>query len=111
MTDPWFTAEVYAVLPGLIVGSAGGLYGVLLGLLFNSKNIRQYLVIMTIVTLIICIAVIAFGVIAMVYDQPGTILYDFVSTGLLGMFVVIGVWYFVNKTVFYGAGKRNNGSS
>lgn len=111
MADPWFTVEVYAVLPGLIVGSAGGLYGVLVGLLINSKNFRQYFVVMTIAALIICIAVIAFGVIAIVYDQPRTFVYDFVYTGLLGMFVVIGVWYFVNKVFFHGAEKRNNGSS
>jgi hypothetical protein len=111
MTEPWFTVEVYSVMPGLVVGSAGGLYGVLLGLLINSKNIRQYFIIMTIVTLLICLGVIAFGVIATVFDQPGTILYDFVSTGLLGMFVVIGVWYFVKQNMLNKPENENNGSS
>ncbi len=111
MTEPWFTVEIYSVMPGLVVGSAGGLYGVLTGLLVTSKNFRQYFSIMTVITLLICIGVIIFGVIAKVYDQPGTVFYDFTSTGLIGVIVVVGVWYTIMQTMFKRAGKHNNGSS
>jgi MFS family permease len=110
MTDPWFTPEIYSILPGLIVGFAVGLYGVLLGLIINSKNIRQHFSIMTIITLIICIGVIIFGIIASVLGQPDGTLYSFVSTGLIGLVVVIGIWLGVNQTVFYKAKKKHNGN-
>lgn len=110
MTEPWFSPEVYSVMPGLIVGSAGGLYGVLTGLFVSNKNFRQYFSILTIITLLICIGVIIFGVIAKVYDQPGTIFYDFTSAGLIGVVVVVGVWLTVKHTLFKRAGNQNNGS-
>jgi hypothetical protein len=111
MTDPWFTVEVYSVMPGLVVGSAGGLYGVLTGLLVTSKNFRQYFSIMTVIMLLICIGVIIFGVIAMFYDQPGTIFYDFSSAGLIGVVVVVGVWFFVKQNMLNNTENENNGSS
>ena len=92
MTDPWFTPEVYAIMPGLIVGFSGGAYGVLLGLFVNAKNFKRIFLIMSAVVLFICLGVIIFGVIAMLYDQPEGTCYDFASTGLIGV-VVVGVIY------------------
>lgn len=105
MTDPWFTPEVYAVMPGLIVGFAGGGYGVLLGLLINNKHFKNLFPIMTVVAMFICVGVIVFGVVAMLYDQPEGTLYDFASTGLIGVIVVGVVYHMVNKFALSGDGK------
>ena len=105
MTDPWFATEVYAVMPGLIVGLTGGAYGVLIGLLINNKNFKHIFPIMTFVALFVCLASIIFGVVATVYDQPEGTFYDFASTGIIGLIVVGVVYRTINKIALSKVGK------
>lgn len=105
MTDPWFSIEIYAVMPGLIVGLAGGAYGVLIGLLINSKHFKRIFPIMTVIALLICLGSIVFGVIAMLYDQPEGTFFDFASTGLIGLIVVGFIYYTIKKIALSGEGR------
>ena len=99
MIDPWFTPEIYAILPGLIVGLPCGAYGILLGVLVNTKNFKSIFQIMSAVVMLICLGTIFFGVIATVYDQPDGTFYDFTSAGLIGAIVVSIIYRTVNKLV------------
>jgi len=99
VTDPWFTPEIYAILPGLIVGLSCGTYGVLLGMLVNTKNFKSVFQSMSVVVMIVCLGTIFFGVIATVYDQPEGTFYDFSSTGLIGIIVVGIIYRTVHKLV------------
>tara|TARA_R110001599_G_scaffold185680_1_gene379942 strand:+ start:33690 stop:34007 length:318 start_codon:yes stop_codon:yes gene_type:complete len=105
MTDPWFTTEVYTILPGLIVGLSGGAYGVLIGLMINNKNFKRIFPFMTVVALLVCLSSIIFGVIAMLYDQPEGTFYDFASTGLIGLIVISLIYRTINKIAFSSGGK------
>jgi hypothetical protein len=105
MTDPWFATEIYAVMPGLVVGLAVGAYGVLIGILINSKHFKNMFPIMTAVALLVCLGSIVFGVIAMVYDQPEGTLYDFASTGVIGLIVVGVIYHTIKKVALSGDGK------
>jgi DMSO reductase anchor subunit len=87
MIAPWFTAETYALMPGLIIGLSGGLYGVLIGLLYESKNIEQYFKIISFIMILICIGSIIFGVVASFYDQPESAVYDFIGVGVIGLII------------------------
>ena len=105
MSDPWFTTEIYAVMPGLIVGLVVGFYGVLIGLLINSQNFKRLFPIMTIVTLLVCIGSIIFGLVATVYDQPEDTLYDFASAGLIGLIVLGIIYRTISKIALSTGGK------
>lgn len=105
MTDPWFSTEVYAVMPGLIVGLTAGAYGVLIGLLINNENFKRIFPVMTVITLFVCLSSIIFGVLAMVYDQPEGTFYDFASTGLIGLIVVGVIYRVITKIALSTGGK------
>lgn len=105
MTDPWFSTEVYAVMPGLIAGLSVGAYGVLIGLLINNKHFKRLFPILTVITLLDCLGLIIFGVVAMQFDQPEGTLYDFASAGLFGLVVVGIIYRTINKVALSRDGK------
>lgn len=108
MNEPWFTPEAYIIMPGLIVGLSVGLFGVLTGLLVESKNFKKYFYIMTILALFVCFGAIIFGVVADIYDQPGSVFFDFSLAGGIGLVIVAGLWYGLGRALFKDSGYEDN---
>ena len=85
-----FSSGFYKALPGLIIGLSVGLFAVISATFPEGSTYEQYHKIMGIISIIICIAVILMGVIAKLYGQPISFLYNCLLSGTIGL-VVTGV--------------------
>ena len=95
--EPWFRPEIYAVLPGLIVGLIGMLYGLFVGHFINAKKFNFFLKLSTFISLLMCIATIGFGIIAYFNNQPEGTLSNFATAGGIGLIVIGGIYYHLKK--------------
>ncbi|MFK5947447.1 MAG: hypothetical protein QM500_01595 [Methylococcales bacterium] len=93
MIDSIFSSGFYKALPGLVVGFSVCLFAVISASLPLESSYEQYHRIMGVLSLIICISVILFGVIAKLYGQPTSFLYNCLLSGAIGIVVTAGLLY------------------
>jgi zinc transporter ZupT len=87
MTEPWFNPNLYAWIPGTLVGVAGGIEGVLVGLLASKGKHRTFVMTVHFAVLLGCGALLVTGAAALLMGQPYGIWYGFGLPGLLGLII------------------------
>jgi hypothetical protein len=88
MTEPWFNPNVYAWIPGTLLGVAGGLEGALVGLLAPKGKCRTLVVSVHFGILLSCGLLLVAGLVALLTGQPYGIWYGLGFPGLLGLVIV-----------------------
>ena len=87
MTDQWFDANLYAWIPGTVLGIAGGLLGALTGIWATRGKAKRLILGCYGVALAVSAILLIAGVIAFIKGQPYGIWYGLGLPGLLGISV------------------------
>lgn len=88
MAEPWFDPNLYAWIPGTLLGVLGGLWGSLLGVL-GPRGKAKGLVLGSLVFLLGCSsALFVLGVVALLGKQPYGVWYGLLLAGVIGLFVL-----------------------
>jgi hypothetical protein len=87
MTEPWFNPNLYAWIPGTLLGVAGGIEGTLAGLLVPRGKCRTLVIGVHFVILAICCLLLGVGVVALATGQPWGIWYGLGVPGLFGLII------------------------
>ena len=87
--EPWFDANLYAWIPGTLLGVLGGLWGSLLGVLAPRGKAKAF--VLGSLGLLLCASVICLvlGIMALVSRQPYGVWYGLLLPGVMGL-VVLG---------------------
>ncbi len=95
MTEPWFNPNVYAWIPGTLLGVAGGIWGALAGVCVPRGKRRTLIMGMLYADLPISCLLLAAGVVALATGQPWGIWYGLGYPGLIGLILDIPfIWLF-----------------
>jgi hypothetical protein len=87
MHEPWFNPNLYAWIPGTLLGVLGGVVGSLAGI-FGSRGTHRRLVLGAVWCSMVCSAVLlAAAVLALLQGQPYGIWYGLGLPGVLGLIV------------------------
>jgi peptidoglycan/LPS O-acetylase OafA/YrhL len=89
MSEPWFDPNLYAWIPGTLIGVLGGLWGALVGTLAPRGKARGLVLGSLAVLLLAGVACLAAGVAALISGQPYGVWYGLLLAGVLGV-VVLG---------------------
>ena len=89
MSQPWFDENLYAWIPGTLLGCLGGLWGGLVGTLAPRGRARGFVLGCTWALLLGSAILLGLGVVALASGQPYGVWYGLGLPGLLGL-VVIG---------------------
>lgn len=87
MIEPWFDPNTYSFIPGVAVGVAGAVIGVLTGVLAPRGRHYQLLHTLYILALAGSVALLIGGVIALATGQPYGVWYGLGLAGLIGVLV------------------------
>jgi hypothetical protein len=87
MTEPWFNPNMYAWMPGTLLGVAGGIEGTLTGLCAPRGKCKTLVLGMHVAILGACSLLLVAGVVALVTGQPYGIWYSLGLPGLLGVVI------------------------
>jgi len=100
----WFEPVVYGMLPGLVIGGIGGLFGVLIGLLPSvfvvGENSEKNFNILSVLTLVLFLGLVVLGGVASFYGQPKAAVFGFINGGLIAL-IVFGIIRSVVKAVVW----------
>jgi hypothetical protein len=105
MSEPWFNPNLYAWIPGTLLGVLGGTLGGLAGFLAPKGRGRGLVLGGMIATLVYSAAMALLGLVAYLAGQPWGIWYGFGLAGVIGL-VVIGVNYPVIRKRYQEAEER-----
>ncbi len=89
MTEPWFDPNVFAWIPGTLLGVAGGIEGTLIGVLASRGKLKNLIMGVHFAILGMSCVLLVAGVVALVTGQPYGIWHGLGFPGLLGL-VIIG---------------------
>jgi hypothetical protein len=87
MTEPWFDPNVYAWIPGTLLGVAGGLDGALVGMCAPRGRFKTLVLGLHFAIIASCAALLVLGIVAKVSGQPYGVWYGLGLPGLIGVVV------------------------
>lgn len=87
MTEPWFDANLYAWIPGTLLGIAGGILGSLAGILAPRGKAKGLVLGFHGLVIGVSAVLLIAGVVAFIQGQPYGIWYGLGLPGLLGITV------------------------
>lgn len=88
MTEPWFDPNLYAWIPGTLLGVVGGgIGGPLVGVYAPRGKFKRLVLGFHFGIMAICLVLLCVGVIALVTGQPYGVWYGLGFPGLLGLTV------------------------
>jgi hypothetical protein len=87
MNEPWFDANLYAWIPGTVLGSLGGIWGALVGTLGPFGKAKWLLMGAAWLLLAAAAVLLVLGVIALASGQPYGISYGLLLPGVGGLFI------------------------
>jgi peptidoglycan/LPS O-acetylase OafA/YrhL len=85
MNDPWFDPNLYAWIPGTLLGVLGGLWGSLVGILAPRGKAKPFVLGSLAIMLAACAACLTLGVFALLKHQPYGVWYGLIFPGVLGL--------------------------
>src|SRR3974390_230189 len=85
MVEPWFNPNLYAWIPGALLGVTGGIEGTLAGLFAPKGKHRTLVMTMHSLLLLDCVGLLSAGIVALATGQPHGIWYGLGFAGLLGL--------------------------
>jgi multidrug transporter EmrE-like cation transporter len=84
MNAPWFDANMYAWIPGTLLGVLGGLWGSLCGMLIPRGKGRALVIGSAALFLVVSVALLALAIYALTQGQPYGVWYGLGLPGLIG---------------------------
>jgi multidrug transporter EmrE-like cation transporter len=105
MSTPWFEPNLYAWIPGTLLGVAGGLWGSLSGMLVPRGKGRLLIVGGAAVFLVLSLGLLVAGIVALSKGQPYGIWYGLGFPGLLGT-VLFAIFLPMSRTLYVQAEQR-----
>lgn len=102
---PWFDPNLYAWIPGTMLGVVGGTLGALTGVLAPRGKARSLVLGLFAAAAFASVALLAIGCVALAVGQPYGVWYGFGLPGLLGT-VLFGVMYGVVRKRYQDAETR-----
>jgi hypothetical protein len=105
MSEPWFNPNLYAWIPGTLLGVLGGTFGGLAGWLAPRGKGRALVLGMMTALLVYSGVMLAIGIVAWWSGQPYGIWYGFGLAGVIGL-LAIGGNYPVIRRVYRQAEER-----
>ncbi len=87
MTEQWFDANLYAWIPGAVLGVAGGILGSLGGTLALRGKAKRLVIGLYGLTIFVSAILLVAGVVALMQGQPYGVWYGLGLPGLLGIVV------------------------
>jgi hypothetical protein len=84
MVQPWFDPNLYAWIPGTLLGVAGGVMGSLTGCLAPRGRARNLVVRTWFTVLAACAVLLAVGIVAVVRGQPYGVWFGLLFPGVDG---------------------------
>ncbi len=97
MVDPWFNPNLYAWIPGTVLGVAGGIEGTLVGLFAPKGKHRTLVLTMHAIFMLACVGLLSAGIVALATGQPYGIWYGLGFPGLLGLVILGPLTWVVRK--------------
>ena len=98
MVTPWFNPNLYAWIPGTVLGVLGGTIGSLAGMLAPRGKARGLVLGLMFFATLYSAAMLVAGIIALVCHQPYGIWYGFLLPGVLGVILFPTVMVGVRRT-------------
>ncbi len=92
MTEPWFDPNLYAWIPGTLLGLVGGTLGAATGVLASRGRAQRLLLGSYVVVIVACACLFAIGLVALLTGQPYGVWYGLGLPGLLGV-IIVGALY------------------
>ncbi len=92
MIVPWFDPNLYAWIPGTLLGVVGGTLGAVTGTLAPRGKARRLVLGLYVAVIVMCACLLGVGVVALLAGQPYGVWYGLGFPGLLGI-VVVGALY------------------
>jgi hypothetical protein len=89
MSEPWFDPNLYAWIPGTLLGTLGGLWGALVGTLAPRGKGKPLVLTSLGILLAASVVCLALGTIGLVVRQPYGVWYGLLLPGIIGL-VVLG---------------------
>jgi len=89
MNEPWFDPNLYAWIPGTLLGTLGGLWGALVGTLAPRGKAKSLVLGSLGLMLAACAVMLTLGVLALLKHQPYGVWYGLMLPGVIGL-VVLG---------------------
>jgi len=89
MTEPWFNPNIYAWIPGTLLGLAGGIEGTLAGLCAPRGKYKTLVMGFHFTIMGVCCLLLTAGIVALATGQPYGVWYGLGLPGLGGL-VVLG---------------------
>src|SRR6266508_1746973 len=89
MSEPWFDANYYAWIPGTLLGTLGGLWGALVGILAPQGKGKALVLGSLGVLLLASVVLLVLGIVALAGRQPYGVWYGLLLSGIIGL-VVLG---------------------
>ena len=89
MSTPWFDANAYGWMLGVILGVGGGLLGTLAGTLAPQGKCRRLVLGLHFALIVLSLGMLAAGIVALVTKQPYGVWYSLLLSGFIGT-VVLG---------------------
>jgi hypothetical protein len=93
MTEPWFDANLYAWIPGTLLGVLAGTWGALGGILAPRGKGKAFVMGLWAMLMVGSFVLLAAGVVAFAQGQPYGIWYGLGFPGLLGFFLLGGLYF------------------
>lgn len=84
MSAPWFEPNLFSWIPGTLLGTLGGIWGSLLGVLAPQGKARRFVIGTGFALWIVSIALLIAGVVAITQGQPYGVWYGLGLAGLIG---------------------------
>jgi peptidoglycan/LPS O-acetylase OafA/YrhL len=88
MTEPWFDPNVFAWIPGTLLGVAGGIEGTLAGLFAPRGKLKTLVMGVHFAIIGMCCILLIVGIIALATGQPYGVWYGLGLPGLLGLAIL-----------------------
>ncbi len=88
MNEPWFNPNLYAWIPGTLLGVLGGLWGSLVGVLAPQGKAKPFVLGSLVLLLAACAACLTLGVLAILEHQPYGVWYGLLLPGVIGLGVL-----------------------
>jgi hypothetical protein len=83
----WFNPNLYAWIPGTVLGCLGGIFGAMFGFLAPRGRACALVIGMQVAFIVVSLALLVVGIAALVAGQPYGIWYGFSLPGLIGTIV------------------------
>ncbi len=88
MIEPWFNPNLYAWIPGTLLGVVGGTLGAVGGMLAPRGKAQHLVLGLYVAVIVACAGLLTAGLVALISGQPYGVWYGLGFPGLLGVIIM-----------------------